>query len=106
MRNTGLIALAVFILLVLLSIYSRIAYHRWKRSHDFFGALLVLIVLHAVLANGEIMRYPVLMAWHGTWVVLALAAYTYMRTVGPHGGPSHPLGRRRDECPADHHGGF
>jgi len=86
-RNTGLIALAVFILLVLLSIYYRIAYHRWKRSHDFFGALLVLIVLHAVLANGEIMRYPVLMAWHGTWVVLALAAYTYIRVFYRRFGP-------------------
>ncbi len=78
-RNTGLIALAVFILLVVLSIHAKIAYHRWKRSHDFFGALLVLIILHAVLANGEIMRYPVLMAWHGTWVVLALAAYVHIR---------------------------
>jgi predicted ferric reductase len=78
-RNTGLIALAVFILLVMLSIYSKIAYHLWKRSHDFFGALLILIVVHAVLANGEIMRYPVLLVWHGTWVVVALAAYIQIR---------------------------
>jgi predicted ferric reductase len=78
-RNTGLIALAIFILLVVLSIYAKIAYHRWKRSHDFFGALLILIVIHAVLANGEIMRYPVLMVWHGTWVVAAFAAYFYIR---------------------------
>jgi predicted ferric reductase len=78
-RNTGLSALMIFILLVVLSIYAKMAYHRWKRSHDFFGALLVLIVLHAVLANGEIMRYPVLWVWHGTWVTLALAAYVYIR---------------------------
>jgi predicted ferric reductase len=86
-RNTGLIALAIFILLVVLSIYAKIAYHRWKRSHDFFGALLVLIVLHAVLANGEIMRYPVLMVWHGTWVVLALGAYVYIRVLYRWFGP-------------------
>ncbi|MBE0541077.1 MAG: ferric reductase-like transmembrane domain-containing protein [Verrucomicrobia bacterium] len=86
-RNTGLIALAIFILLVVLSIYSKLAYHLWKRSHDFFGALLVLIVLHAVLANGEIMRYPVLMVWHGTWVVLALAAYAYIRVFYRRFGP-------------------
>jgi predicted ferric reductase len=78
-RNTGLIALAIFILLVVLSIYSKLAYHLWKRSHDFFGALLILIVVHAVLANGEIMRYPVLLVWHGTWVVVALAAYIQIR---------------------------
>jgi len=78
-RNTGLIALGIFVLLVLLSISTKIAYHRWKRSHNFFGVLLVLIVVHAVLANGEIMRYPVLMVWHGTWVALALAADVYIR---------------------------
>lgn len=78
-RNTGLIALAVFILLVVLSIYAKIAYHRWKLSHHFFGALLVLIIVHAVLANGEIMRYPVLWLWHGAWVALALSAFAYIR---------------------------
>lgn len=86
-RNTGLIALAGFVLLVVLSIFWKIAYHRWKRSHDFFGALLLLIVLHAVLANGEIMRYPVLTVWHGTWVILALAAYVYIRVFYRHFGP-------------------
>ena len=80
-RNTGLVALAMFILLVVLSIYAKISYHLWKLSHDFFGALLVLIVIHAVLANGEIMRYPVLTAWHGTWVILGLAAYVYIRVL-------------------------
>jgi predicted ferric reductase len=88
-RNTGLIALVVFVLLVVLSIYAKIAYHLWKRSHDFFGALLVLIVLHAVLANGEIMRYPVLWVWHGTWVILALAAYSYIRVFYRWFGPLH-----------------
>ena len=88
-RNTGLIALAVFILLVALSIYSKLSYHRWKRSHHFFGALLILIVLHAVLANGEIVRYPVLAAWHGSWVVLALASYIYIRVLYRRFGPRH-----------------
>lgn len=88
-RNTGLIALAVFILLIILSVSSKIAYHRWKRSHDFFGALMVLIVIHAVLANGEIMRYPVLAVWHGTWVTLALAAYLYIHVFYRWFGPIH-----------------
>jgi len=86
-RNTGLIALAVFILLVVLSLSAKLAYHRWKRSHNLFGALLVLIVLHAVLANGEIMRYPVLRVWHGTWVIVAFAAYAYIRVFYRQFGP-------------------
>lgn len=86
-RNTGLIALAMFVLLVVLSIYWKSAYHRWKRSHQLFGALLVLMVVHAVMANGEIMRYPVLAAWHGTWVALALAAFLYIRLLYRRFGP-------------------
>lgn len=88
-RNTGLVSLVIFILLVVLSIFWKGAYHRWKRSHDFFGALLVLIVVHTVLARGEIMRYPVLTIWHGTWVVFALAAYFYIRILYRWFGPLH-----------------
>lgn len=88
-RNTGLVALAVFVLLVVLSIYWKVAYHRWKRSHDFFGALMVLIVVHAVLANGEIMRFPVLRIWHATWVLFALGAYLYIRLLYRWFGPLH-----------------
>jgi predicted ferric reductase len=86
-RNTGLIALALFALLVVLSIYVKIAYHLWKRSHGFFGLLLVLIVIHALIAGGEITRYPLLSVWHGAWVVLGLAAFAYIgllyRFMGP-----------------------
>lgn len=86
-RNTGLIALGAFIVLVVLSIYLKIAYHLWKRSHQLFGVLLILIVVHAVLAGGELMRYPVLSVWHGAWVAVALAAYGYInflyRFIGP-----------------------
>ncbi len=86
-RNTGLIALSIFVLLVVLSIYWKSAYHRWKLSHDFFGVLLVLIIFHAVLSNGEIMQYPVLWAWHGTWVLLALAAFVYIKVFYRQFGP-------------------
>lgn len=86
-RNTGLIGLAVFVLLVVLSIYVKIAYHKWKRTHDFFGLLLVLIVIHAVISGGEIMQYPILTIWHGFWVSVGLLSYTYIRLfyrfVGP-----------------------
>jgi predicted ferric reductase len=88
-RNTGIIALAFFALLVVLSIYVKIAYHRWKRTHDFFGLLLVLIVIHAAISGGEIMRYPVLTLWHGIWVGLGLSAYAYIRLFYRFAGPQY-----------------
>jgi predicted ferric reductase len=78
-RNTGLIALLSFMLLVVLSIYIKIAYHRWKRIHDWFGLLLVLVVVHAVSSQGEIMKFMPLTLWHGFWVTLGLGAYVYIR---------------------------
>jgi predicted ferric reductase len=78
-RASGVAALLGFVVLVTLSLLSRIPYHRWKHTHDFFGPLLMLVVLHAVWAEGEIMRYPILQAWFGLWCGLGLAAYLYIR---------------------------
>jgi len=88
-RNTGILALAIFVVLVVLSIFWKIAYHRWKRTHDFFGVLLVLVVVHAVLARGEILRYPELALWHGAWVAVGLAAYVYIRGLYRVAGPQY-----------------
>jgi predicted ferric reductase len=90
-RNTGIIALAAFTLLVVLSIYVKIAYHRWKRTHDFFGLLLVVIVVHAFISGGEIMTFPVLTVWHGAWVAVGLAAYVYIRLLYRFVGPQYDV---------------
>lgn len=88
-RTTGLIALTVLILLGALSFSRKIAYHWWKRSHDIFGLLLLLIVFHAVVSNGEIMRYPVLRVWHGMWVAAAFGAYAYIHVFYRFFGPRY-----------------
>jgi predicted ferric reductase len=88
-RNTGIIALLGFILLVVLSIYVKIAYHLWKRTHDFFGLLLAIIVVHAIISGGEIMQYPILMAWHGFWVAIGLTSYVYIRVLYRFWGPQY-----------------
>ena len=90
-RNTGIIALAAFTLLVVLSIHVKIAYHRWKRTHDFFGLLLVLIVVHAVISGGEIMTFPLLTMWHGAWVAVGLMAYIYIRLLYRFVGPQYDV---------------
>lgn len=90
-RNTGIVALAAFTVLVALSIYVKIAYHRWKRTHDLFGLLLVLIVVHAVISGGEIMTFAVLTAWHGAWVAVGLAAYVYIRLLYRFVGPQYDV---------------
>jgi predicted ferric reductase len=90
-RNTGLVALIAFAVLVVLSIYWKIRYHIWKRTHDLFGVLLVLVLIHAAISGGEMARYPVLTAWYGSWSAAALAAYVYIRVLYRFVGPQYDV---------------
>ncbi len=90
-RNTGLIAFFAFVFLVVVSIYVKIAYHRWKRTHDFFGLLLVLVVVHGAISGGEIMAFPLLTVWHGAWVAIGLSAYVYIRVLYRYIGPQYDV---------------
>lgn len=88
-RNTGIIALLAFVILVVLSIYFKIAYHKWKRSHDLFGLLLILVVVHGVMSGGEIITYSLLTYWHTVWVTVGLSAYVYIRLLYRFFGPQY-----------------
>lgn len=89
-RMTGLIALAGFAVLLVLSLLaSVVSYDRWKRSHELFGLVFAIIILHAVLAPGEITRYPVLQVWFGIWATLAALAFIYTRLLYRWIGPQY-----------------
>lgn len=90
-RNTGLLALFGFALLLILSLLATtVPYHRWKRSHDCFGLVFAVIIIHAVVAPGEITAYPLLRLWFAAWVILALLAYLYIRVLYRWIGPMYP----------------
>ncbi len=86
-RMTGLIALLFFIVLMVLSLWRVLRYHLWKQTHNFFGVLLLIIVLHALVAQGEILSYPLLAAWFAVWIFAALLSYVYIRILYRWFGP-------------------
>ena len=86
-RLTGFLALLAFVVLVILSLATAVAYHHWKKTHDWFGAVYALIIMHAILSPGEISRDPVLAFWHGFWAVTGLSAYVYIRFLYHRMGP-------------------
>ncbi|MCC5785898.1 MAG: ferric reductase-like transmembrane domain-containing protein [Phycisphaerales bacterium] len=88
-RNTGILALAAFAVLVVLSIYWKIPYKKWKRTHDLFGLVLVLVAVHALLGRGEMVKYPVLTAWYASWTAVGLTAYIYIRVLYRFVGPQY-----------------
>ena len=88
-RMTGLVALAALIALTSLSLWVSMPYNYWKQTHNFFGLVLVLVIFHGVVAQGEIMSYPVLGAWFAVWAVAGVSCYFYIRVLYRWFGPLH-----------------
>ncbi len=86
-RNTGIIALLMFIVLIAVSLWISLRYDVWKQTHHFFGLLLLVVIVHMVIANAEIMRYPVLRVWFFAWLAVAVFCYLYIRVLYRWFGP-------------------
>lgn len=50
--NFGIIALLGLIVLIGITLFTRIKYHKWKFSHEFLGLVFALAVLHIFLVRG------------------------------------------------------
>ena len=86
-QNVGVMALIIFVVLITVTLWLKIAYHRWKITHEFFGLVLLVIVAHIFLVNADIARYPVLTGWMYGWLGLALGSYLYIRFLYRYWGP-------------------
>jgi predicted ferric reductase len=88
-RMTGLIALAALVALTSLSLWISLPYHHWKQTHNFFGLVLVLVIFHGVVAQGEIMSYPVLGPGLPCGPGSGVCCYFYIRVLYRWFGPLH-----------------
>ncbi|HLC78665.1 MAG TPA: ferric reductase-like transmembrane domain-containing protein [Candidatus Nanoarchaeia archaeon] len=52
--NFGMIALFGLVVLVLVTLFSKMKYHRWKFTHGFMGLFFAFAVLHIFLVRGKI----------------------------------------------------
>ncbi len=59
-RNYGIAALFLFIILMVLTFFIRLKYHKWKFSHKFTVAVFVFAVLHIFYATSDVSRDGVL----------------------------------------------
>ncbi len=80
-RNTGIFALLLFVALIAVSVWISLRYHVWKQTHHFFGLVLLIVIVHMVIANAEIMRYPLLRVWFFAWLAIAVLCYVYIRVL-------------------------
>jgi len=51
--NFGIIALFGMLILIWITLYTKMKYHRWKFTHEFLGLIFIIAVLHIFLVRGE-----------------------------------------------------
>lgn len=88
-HNLGLTALLLMIVLLVPTLWVKIPYHRWKRTHEWFGALLVLVIVHIFVANRDVAAYPLLRYWMYGLLSLALVSFMYIRFLYRFIGPRY-----------------
>ncbi|GAB4143898.1 MAG: FAD-binding oxidoreductase [Patescibacteria group bacterium] len=76
-HNFGIICLAIFFCLIAVSLWVYLPYHIWKATHNYFGLVYLIIILHVVLVDADIADYPVLKIW--MYGIMALAAFSYLK---------------------------
>lgn len=52
--NLGIFALIGLVILVYITLFTKMKYHRWKFTHEFLGLVFLLAVFHIFLVRGEV----------------------------------------------------
>jgi predicted ferric reductase len=78
-QNLGVAAFLAFAVLMALTLWVNIAYHRWKKSHEFLGLVLLLVAAHIFVVKADVAAYPVLAGWLYALLGLALLSFVYIR---------------------------
>jgi predicted ferric reductase len=86
-QNIGVATFILMIVLIIPTLWVRIPYHLWKRTHEWFGMVMLLAVVHTIVVNKDIAAYPLLGLWMYSWLALALICFFYIRFVYRYWGP-------------------
>jgi predicted ferric reductase len=83
----GIIALALFIVLIVLTIFVRLPYHFWKRTHILMGIPLVFVGFHTFIVPSDASSFWPLTAWMALLFAAAGMAVVYKRFLYTRFGP-------------------
>jgi predicted ferric reductase len=89
-NTLGIIALWGFLILICLTLYVRIPYHLWKKTHEWMGLPLALALLHIILIKSDVSGYPPLRIYMLAITLSGLGSYVYKRFLYHLLGPSYP----------------
>lgn len=89
-HNLGVTALLLMAALVTVTLWVKIPYHRWKKAHEWFGLVLVVIIAHIVYVDRDVSSYPLLGLWISGLLAVALASFVHIRFLYRFLGPRFP----------------
>jgi predicted ferric reductase len=86
--NVGVALFFLMALLVALTLWITPPYHIWKKTHEWFGLVLLLAVVHIFVVDADVASYPLLTIWLYFLLAWALGCFLYIRFLyrflGPH----------------------
>ncbi|MCJ7500509.1 ferric reductase-like transmembrane domain-containing protein [bacterium] len=88
-KNFGVIAMIVMAGLIAMTLWIRIPYHVWKRTHEWFGMVLLLVIIHIAWVSADIIAYPLLSIWMYSVLLLTMMAFIYTRFFYRSRGPRY-----------------
>jgi predicted ferric reductase len=89
-QNVGVVTLIAFAGLIAVTLWIKIPYHIWKRTHEWFGLVLLLIIVHILLVSADVAAYPLLTVWVYGLLGLAAVGFVYIRFLYWRIGPRFP----------------
>lgn len=88
-HNVGLFAFYLMIALIAVTLWVGLPYHLWKKTHEWFGLLIVLVLGHVFLVGGDVSSYPLLKYWMYGSIILGIVSYIYIGYLYYLVGPKH-----------------
>lgn len=85
----GVLAFILFIALVSLTLWIKIPYNIWKKTHEFFIFVLLLALFHIIWIDKQVNNSILLSIWIYGFISLAIMSYIYIRFLYRHIGPRY-----------------
>jgi len=78
----GIVALAAMIVLIFLTLYAKLAYKFWLKTHKLLGVVYLLIALHVLLTPNQLTVDPLIRTYLNALLTIGVVCYIY-RTLLP-----------------------
>jgi predicted ferric reductase len=88
-HNLGVLTFTLFAFLLVLTLWATPAYHLWKKTHEWLGLVMLLLLAHVFVVQRDVAAYPLLTVWMYGWMALGIGSFAWIRFLYPKHGPRH-----------------